>query len=105
MTVLTVTKSQRKSGRTFGKNSKYAVRLGIKGGGCAGFSYDWGFAEQSEVEKDDELIKCNEGNPVIDTASAFYLFRTELDYVEEVFGSHFDIKTQIQKVVVVVVRA
>ena len=75
------------------KNSKYAVRLGIKGGGCAGFSYDWGFAEQSEVEKDDELIKCNEGNPVIDTASAFYLFRTELDYVEEVFGSILISKT------------
>ena len=29
---------------------------------------------------------------MIDTASAFYLFGTELDYVEEVFGSHFDIK-------------
>ena len=26
-------------------NNKWAVRLGIKGGGCAGFSYDWGFAE------------------------------------------------------------
>ena len=87
------------------KNSKYAVRLGIKGGGCAGFSSMIGGLQNTEVEKDDELIKCNEGNPVIDTASAFYLFGTELDYVEEVFGSHFDIKSQIQKVVVVVVRA
>ena len=104
MTVLTVTeKAKEKVDELCAKNSKYAVRLGIKGGGCAGFSYDWGFAEQSEVEKDDELIKCNEGNPVIDTASAFYLSRTELDYVEEVFVS-FDIN-QIQKVVVVVVRA
>ena len=48
--------------------------------------------EQSEIDKEDELIKCNEGNLVIDTSSAFYLFGTELDYVEEVFGSHFDIK-------------
>jgi iron-sulfur cluster assembly accessory protein len=54
--------------------------------------FDWGFAEQSEIDKEDELIKCNEGNLVIDTSSAFYLFGTELDYVEEVFGSHFDIK-------------
>ena len=29
-------------------NHKYAVRLSIKGGGCAGYSYDWGFADQSD---------------------------------------------------------
>ena len=93
MTVLTVTdKAKDKVQELCAKNGKYAVRLGLKGGGCAGFSYDWGFAEQSEIDKEDELIKCNGGNLVIDTSSAFYLFGTELDYVEEVFGSHFDIK-------------
>ena len=46
-----------------------------------------GGLQNSEVEKDDELIKCNEGNPVIDTASAFYLSRTELDYVEEALSA------------------
>ena len=93
MTVLTITdKAKDKVQELCAKNGKYAVRLGLKGGGCAGFSYDWGFAEQSEIDKEDELIKCNEGNLVIDTSSAFYLFGTELDYVEEVFGAHFDIK-------------
>ena len=69
MTVLTVTdKAKDKVQELCAKNNKYAVRLGIKGGGCAGFSYDWGFAEQSEIDKEDELIKCNKGNLVIDTA-------------------------------------
>ena len=34
-------------------NNKWAVRLGIKGGGCAGFSYDWGFADQGEMQDND----------------------------------------------------
>ena len=59
-------------------------------------SMKWPFSSKRyspiQIDKEDELIKCNEGNLVIDTSSAFYLFGTELDYVEEVFGSHFDIK-------------
>ena len=26
---------------------KYAVSLGVQGGGCAGFKYDWGFIEKN----------------------------------------------------------
>ena len=26
---------------------KYAVSLEVKGGGCAGFKYDWGFTDKS----------------------------------------------------------
>ena len=106
MTVMTITeKAKEKVQELCTKNGKYAVRLGLKGGGCAGFSYDWGFAEQSEVVEEDELIKCNEGNLVIDSSSAFYLFGTELDYIEEVFGSRLISKIQTQKVLVVVARA
>ena len=43
-------------------NNKWAVRLGIKGGGCAGFSYDWGFADQGEMQDNDELIETEGGN-------------------------------------------
>ena len=55
MTVMTITeKAKEKVQELCTKNGKYAVRLGLKGGGCAGFSYDWGFAEQSEVVEEDE---------------------------------------------------
>mgnify|MGYP003301625782 FL=1 len=73
-------------------NNKWAVRLGIKGGGCAGFSYDWGFAEQDEMQDNDELIETNGGRLVVDSHSVMYLLGTELDFVNEVWGSHFDIK-------------
>ena len=28
---------------------KYAVSLAVLGGGCAGFKYDWGFADTKET--------------------------------------------------------
>ena len=73
-------------------NNKWAVRLGIKGGGCAGFSQDWGFADQGEMQDNDELIETAGGRLVVDSHSVMYLLGTELDYVNEVWGSHFDIK-------------
>jgi iron-sulfur cluster assembly protein len=74
-------------------NNKYAVRLSIKGGGCAGYSYDWGFADQSEIAPADELLNFGNGTKfTIDAASVMYILGTELDYVTEVFGSHFDIR-------------
>ena len=30
--------------------SKYAVSLAVLGGGCAGFKYDWGFAEATTLK-------------------------------------------------------
>ena len=71
---------------------KYAVSLMVEGGGCAGFSYDWGFAEQDEMQDNDELIETNGGRLVVDSHSVMYLLGTELDFVNEVWGSHFDIK-------------
>ena len=74
-------------------NNKYAVRLSIKGGGCAGYSYDWGFADQLEIAPADELLNFGNGAKfTIDAASVMYILGTELDYVTEVFGSHFDIR-------------
>ena len=58
MAILTLTESaEQKIKELCSKNNKYAVKLGIKGGGCAGFSYDWGFAEKNEIDKRDELIE------------------------------------------------
>jgi Fe-S cluster assembly iron-binding protein IscA len=31
---------------------KYAVSLAVLGGGCAGFKYDWGFADTKESVAD-----------------------------------------------------
>ena len=92
MPILTLTASaQNKVKDLCSSNSKYAVRLGIRGGGCAGFSYDWGFADENEIESGDEIIEVEGGKLVIDSQSVMYLFGTEIDYVNEVFGSQFEI--------------
>ena len=44
-------------------NKKY-VRLEVKGGGCAGFKYDWSFDD--EPSKDDEKLDFNEFSLLVD---------------------------------------
>ena len=72
------------------KTGKPVVRLSMKGGGCAGFSYDWQMSDSKEF--DDESIPLSNGEFVIDSASLMYLIGTTIDYIEEVFGSYLQIK-------------
>ena len=69
-----------------------AVTLNIKGGGCAGFEYDWGTAQEDELEAGDELIQCDTGNFSISAASIMFLIGTEVDYVKTIVGSNFEIR-------------
>ena len=39
------------------KNEKNYVRLSIKGGGCAGFEYDWTFEDEEGYTRDDILLE------------------------------------------------
>ena len=57
------------------KHNKKFVRLQVKGGGCAGFNYDWSFADEetrNDVVVDDILL--------IDRINELYLTGMELDY-------------------------
>ena len=65
--------------------SKY-VRLGVKGGGCAGFEYEWGFA--NEEQRGDVVIK---DILVIHRDYELYLLGTELDWKEDTFKAEFTI--------------
>ena len=60
------------------EHDKQAVRLSLKGGGCAGFKYDWTLAD--EAEKDDEVIELPKGKFLIDPASIMYLIGSKVDY-------------------------
>ena len=71
---------------------KYAVRLMVKGGGCAGFKYDWGFIDSKDkVGADDVTEDWGTGRFVVDDASMLYIAGTKIDWKEEVFGSQFEI--------------
>ena len=62
------------------------LRLRVVGGGCAGFSYDLYFDEQTEV---DRRFTVNGVNVVVDEMSLMYLAGTEVDYVEGLQGAGF----------------
>ena len=65
-------------------NGKKFVRLSIKGGGCAGFGYDWSF-EDSPTDKD--LVVDN--TLLVDKSFELYLLGMQLDYKNDIFGANF----------------
>lgn len=72
------------------KNGKWGVKLAVKGGGCAGFTYDWRFLDnESQLEQLDEVIDLDSNKFVIDGVSVLYVSGTQLDYKTEIFGSNF----------------
>lgn len=69
------------------ENDVFAITLGLKGGGCAGYQYDWGVTDSPPPRS--ETISCGEGNLVIDKKSLLFLMGTEIDFEETMFGSQF----------------
>ena len=66
------------------KNRKVFVRLSVKGGGCAGFNYDWSFTD--EEQREDIII---DNMLVVDRINELYLTGMELDYTYDDFESAF----------------
>jgi iron-sulfur cluster assembly protein len=63
------------------------LRVGVKGGGCSGLSYELGFDNISQVG--DNVIEDNSTKIVIDKKSFIYLFGTELDFSDGLNGKGF----------------
>jgi iron-sulfur cluster assembly protein len=75
------------------EHSVYGISLNIKGGGCAGFEYDWGtVSNEQEVESHDVIIPTGTGNFVVGATSLMFLIGTEVDYVKSLIGSNFEIR-------------
>ena len=68
--------------------------LGLRGGGCAGFEYDWGtISDTSDINKGDELITTEQGNNfIIGSHSIMFMVGTVVDYKKDIMGSMFDIQ-------------
>ena len=93
MSLVTVTpKANHQIGKLCQENDCYAITLNLKGGGCAGFEYEWGTAQVDELEEGDFLIECDLGNFVIGAHSLMFLAGAEIDYTKSIIGSTFEIK-------------
>ena len=58
---------------------KHSLRVGVKGGGCSGFTYILGFDEKTE--NDDEFIS-NGMKIIMNKAHAIYLVGIEVDFLD-----------------------
>ena len=67
------------------------LRVGVKGGGCSGFSYMLDLTEEPKGEMDEEM-ECNGIKVLVDMKSHLYLDGTEIDFKDEVMGRGFVFK-------------
>jgi iron-sulfur cluster insertion protein len=71
-------------------NPSIKLRVYITGGGCSGFQYGFSFEEESN--DDDFKIMNQNVTLLIDPMSYQYLLGADIDYKEDVEGSHFVIR-------------
>ena len=70
---------------------KTRLRVGVKGGGCSGFSYLLDLTEEEPADADEQME--SHGVPiVVDNKSLLYLDGVEIDFRDEVMGRGFVFK-------------
>lgn len=68
-------------------SSKIRLRVGVKGGGCSGFSY---ILDLTESQKDqDEAFQQHGITVICDPKSLLYLNGTTIDFKDEIMGRGF----------------
>jgi iron-sulfur cluster assembly accessory protein len=65
------------------------LRLSVEGGGCAGFQYRFGLADQ--VEPDDKITTQDGVTLVVDETSLELVRGSAVDYVESLGGAAFQV--------------
>ena len=65
----------------------YGLRIGVKSGGCSGFTYAVEYAD--DKGKYDEIVSIDDITILIDPKAMMYLLGTEMDYSETDFKSGF----------------
>lgn len=66
------------------------LRVSVMGGGCSGFQY--GFDIEADKQDDDLVIEKNGATVLIDQISLMYLSGSEIDFVDDLIGSSFQVK-------------
>lgn len=72
------------------KEGKDLLRVSVSGGGCSGFQYNFDFDDT--INDDDVLIERESARVAIDATSLDFLKGSEINFVQELIGSHFEIR-------------
>mmetsp|Transcript_12746 Transcript_12746/g.20634 ORF Transcript_12746/g.20634 Transcript_12746/m.20634 type:complete len:152 (-) Transcript_12746:37-492(-) len=68
---------------------KSVLRLMVNSGGCSGYSYDFNLVEKAA--EDDVVVERDGARLVVDEVSLTFLEECEVDYVEEMIRSSFQV--------------
>ena len=66
------------------------LRISVNGGGCSGFQY--GFSFDEAVNADDLVFERDGVQVVVDDVSMDLLVGAEIDFIEDLMGSYFQVK-------------
>ncbi len=67
-----------------------ALRVAVLAGGCSGFQYK--FELDDSLAADDLVVEAGAARVLVDPASLDLLGGSQLDYTDELMGSHFVVK-------------
>jgi iron-sulfur cluster insertion protein len=73
-----------------GSAEDVALRVAVLAGGCSGFQYR--FELDGRTQDDDVVIRRGPARVVVDAVSMDLLSGSELDYTDELMGSHFAVR-------------
>ena len=68
-------------------SKKFALRIDLKKGGCAGMEYFMEYVDKVEINE--EVVDYNGAKVIIDPLAQMYLFGTVIDYEESLLESGF----------------
>jgi iron-sulfur cluster assembly protein len=72
------------------EDKPFAVRIGVKGGGCSGFMFNLEFIQESDIDQEDDVTYTTSNIKfVIDILSEQYLKGMTLDYISGLNESGF----------------
>jgi len=71
------------------KKDGFGLRIGVRGGGCAGFEYSLNF--DNEQRDNDQILEFDGLKVYVDAMSNMYLEEVSIDYVDTLQGSGFKI--------------
>ena len=66
-----------------------AIRFGLQGGGCNGFTYFLSIEKEPKGEDDFEYPLGDSHSLLVDAASSMYLEEAEIDYKKDIMGESF----------------
>lgn len=68
------------------RDGNKGIRIGVKGGGCSGFSYVFDFDEEDEK---DAVYDIDDVKVIMKKSHAIYLFGIEIDYKNDLGNTGF----------------